>query len=223
METYKKEFIHLLLEKNALKFGEFVLKSRRKSPYFINTGGFDDGDSIKKLGSFYASAINKVIGDGFDVLFGPAYKGISLAVAASVALSNDFGINVKYSFDRKEIKDYGDKGFLVGHKINDQEKILIIDDVITSGISIRNSVKAVSSVAKVDFVGVVISVDRQEKGKEKSALKELEEEIGMRIYSIVTVREIIGYLHNKEINGKVYIDDGMKEKMEAYLREYGAG
>lgn len=221
MEKYKEDFISFLVKVGALKFGEFTLKSGRISPYFVNTGMFNDGESIGKLGFFYASKV-KEFGEEFDVLFGPSYKGIPLVVAASSSLAKDFGMNKGYAFDRKEAKDHGEKGAIIGDEIKDACKIIILDDVITSGGSIRDAVSLLKDVANVDIKAVVIAVDRQEKGKEeKSALKELEEELGIKITSVVTLKEVKEFLHNKKIGGKVYIDDDMLKKMEEYKEKYG--
>jgi orotate phosphoribosyltransferase len=222
MEEYKQEFIKFLLETGALKFGEFTLKSGRISPYFINTGMFDDGKSIAKLGYFYASKIKECVGEDFDILFGPSYKGIPLALTTSIALASNFNINRGYTFDRKEAKEHGDKGALVGHKIDDGNRIVILDDVFTTGKTKEDTVSLLKGIASAKFKCVVIAVDRQETVADgKSAIKEFEKKYNIPVESIVTISEIKDFLHNKEINGKVYIDDEIKEKLDNYAAQYG--
>ncbi len=221
MKRYKEEFIEFLIRSDALKFGDFTLKSGRKSPYFINTGCFDDGDKISKLGYYYASAVAELT-DNVDIIFGPSYKGIPLALSTSIALKSFFSINAGYAFDRKEAKDHGDKGVIVGKPVSD-DNVVIVDDVITSGRSIRESFDVLRAQGNPKVQGIIISVDRMEKGKsDKGALQELQEEFGVPIRSVVSVREIIDYLHNRPVDGTVYIDDNRKILMEAYLKEYGA-
>ena len=221
-------FTEFLLESQALKFGEFTLKSGRKSPYFINAGAFNDGRKIARLGAFYAEKIVEEIEAGnlpkdVDTVFGPAYKGIPLGVSTAIALTSAHGMEVGYTFDRKEKKDHGDGGMMVGTQLADGMKVLLVDDVMTAGTAVREVIPKLKAEANVEIVGLVLSVDRMEKGTgEKSALDELREEYGIAVYPIVTVRQIIDFLHNRPIDGKVYIDDAMKERMEAYLRQYGA-
>lgn len=222
MQKYKEEFIEFLVKTGALKFGEFTLKSGRKSPYFINTGMFNDGSSISKLGYFYASKINEELNGRFDIIFGPAYKGIPLALTTAISLSKDFKVNIGYCFDRKEEKDHGDKGAIVGCQISDGKKIVIIDDVITSGSSIDYSFELLKKQANAQIPLVVVSVDRQEVGKEgNNALKEIEVKHKTAVRAIVTVSEIKEYLHNRAINDVVYINDEMKAKMDEYAKQYG--
>lgn len=220
MERYKEEFIEFLLKTNALKFGEFTLKSGRKSPYFVNTGSFDDGTSVAALGHYYAAKIASF--EGVNVVFGPAYKGISLAVATAVALSKDFGKNVKYCYNRKEEKAHGDKGVMVGYALKDGDSVVVVDDVFTTGETKVEAVQLLRSLAKVNIKAIVIAVDRQEKGVDgKNAIQEFVQAQGVPVHSIVTVREIVEYLHNRKVGGVVHIDDGRKLEMELYLKEYG--
>lgn len=223
MEQYKQEFIELLIRKGALQFGEFTLKSGRKSPYFINTGMLNDGEGFSELGKFYASAIMDQVGaDNFDVIFGPAYKGIPLADTTVVALWRDHQVSKYASSDRKEEKDHADKGAFIGHKPEDGEKLLIIDDVFTTGQTKEDAVSLLEKHAKVEFAGVIIAVNRMEIGADgKSAIKEFTVQYKMPVYSIVTVREIIEHLHGREIDGEVRLDDAKKDRMERYLAQYG--
>ncbi len=219
MQEYKKEFIEFLVENNALKFGEFTLKSGRKSPYFINTGMFKDGKGISKLAEFYAKAIKENFSN-FDVLFGPAYKGIPLSVAVSMKL-NELNLNKSFAFNRKEAKTHGEKGNIIGEKL-EEKKVLIIDDVITAGTAVRETIEVLKENGNPGITGIIISVNRKEKGtKEKSAIQELEESLKIKITSIIDFDEITEYLHNKEINGKVLLNDELYEKMMEYKKQYG--
>lgn len=225
MKTFKKEFIDFLLEKEALKFGDFKLKSGRMSPYFINTGMFDDGASIERLGYFYASLINDVLEDKFDVIFGPAYKGIPLAVATAISLSKDYKINKGYLFDRKEAKTHGEataeekiKSALVGCKIKPDSRVIMIDDVFTTGDTKYAAIELLRGLATdVKFPALVIAVDRQEVGlDDKSAIEEFEQKAKIPVFSIVSVSEIIAYLSERE-----KINPAQKQKMLEYLKQYG--
>lgn len=222
MQEYKKRFIQFMIEAEVLRFGEFTTKSGRAAPYFINTGNYRTGEQIFKLGEFYAECIQNNITQNYNVLYGPAYKGITLAVATSAALYHKFGKNVLYSFNRKEKKEHGEGGKIVGHVPRNNDKVLIVEDVITAGTSIRESIPLLKEIADVNLTGIVISVDRMERGKgEKSAIQELKDEFGIKTYSIVTIKEIIDYLHNRNIAGELILDDNMKSKIENYLKEYG--
>jgi len=220
--TYKEEFIEFLVECNALKFGEFELKSGRVAPYFINTGMFDTGFKIKKLGICYAKAIQEHFTDDFDGIYGPAYKGIPLCISAAQALS-DMGMDKGYVFNRKEAKTYADKSVVVGMPLTSKSRLILVDDVITSGKAIRESLEVLKTCDNPQVKGIIISVNRQEKGKtEKNALKEVEETLGIPIHSIVTITEIKEYLHNREIKGKIVLDDAMLAKINNYLEQYGS-
>jgi orotate phosphoribosyltransferase len=222
MEKYKEEFIKFLIECDALRFGEFTLKSGRVAPYFINTGMFDNGSKIKKLGEFYAAAIKNKFNDNYDGLYGPAYKGIPLCITACIGLEK-LGIEKGYVFNRKEAKKYADKSSLVGMKIAEDTSLVLVDDVITSGKAIRESLETLKINGNPKVKGIVISVNRMEKGKtEKNALKEVEEDLGIPIFSIVNLKEIIETLHNKEIDGKICLNDEMLKKINDYRKEYGA-
>ena len=220
--SYKEEFITFLVQCNALKFGEFKLKSGRVAPYFINTGMFDTGRKIRTLGQYYAKAVQEHFKANFDGIYGPAYKGIPLCITAAAALAED-GIDKGYVFNRKEAKTYGDKSTVVGMNLTAQTRLILVDDVITSGKAIRESLEVLEQNSNPEVAGIVISVNRQEKGKtEKNALKEVAETLGIPIFAIVTISEILSFLHNREIDGQVVLNDAMKEKIEAYLKEYGA-
>ncbi len=223
MEKYKEEFIAFLAQSAALQFGQFTLKSGRQSPYFINTGMFDNGQQISRLGQFYAEAIKKEFDQDFDVIFGPAYKGIPLCVATASALSQNYNINKYFTFNRKEVKNHGDKKLLVGHPLQSGEKILIIDDVITDGGALIESMEILNKVAELQYSGVILSVNRQEKNKKgNNAVAEFENKFDIPIRFIVTVSEIIEFLHNNELDGKIFIDDATRKNMEDYLSQYGS-
>ncbi len=211
-----------MVRSGVLTFGDFTAKSGRKTPYFINTGNYKTGAQAARLGEFYAKCLLEHIPGQVDALFGPAYKGIPLAVATAVALADRHGRDVNYCFNRKEAKDHGEGGTMVGYKLKDGDKVVIIEDVITAGTAMRETLPLLKAAANVEVAGVIISVDRTERGQgDKSAIQEMREEFGIPVYPIVTAREIINGLHNVEVDGKVYIDDRMKAKMEAYLEQYG--
>ena len=223
MEQYKQEFIEFMVESDVLKFGDFTLKSGRKSPFFMNAGAYVTGSQLKRLGEYYAKAIRDNYGDDFDVLFGPAYKGIPLSVATTIAFSELYGQEIRYCSNRKEVKDHGDTGILLGSKIKDGDKVVIIEDVTTSGKSIEETFPIVKAQGDVEIIGLMVSLNRMEKGKgDKCALDEIKELYGMQANAIVTMDEVIEHLYNKPCQGKVVIDDAMKEKIDAYYAQYGA-
>ena len=220
--TYKEEFITFMVRSGVLTFGDFTTKSGRKTPYFINTGNYKTGAQAAKLGDYYAACIQQNLPEGVDCLFGPAYKGIPLAVAAASSLYRNYGRDLPYCFNRKEVKDHGEGGSMVGYKPQDGDDIAIVEDVVTAGTAVRESIEFFKSVADVKIVALFVSVDRMERGTGvQTTLNELREQYGIAVYPIVTVRQIIDMLHNKEVDGKVIIDDEMKGRMEVYLAEYG--
>ncbi len=224
MERYKEEFIEFMVESKVLSFGEFTLKSGRKSPFFMNAGAYVTGSQLKKLGAFYARAIHENFGDEFDVLFGPAYKGIPLSVAAAIAYSELYGREVRYCSNRKEVKDHGDVGILLGTKLADGDRVIIIEDVTTSGKSIEETFPILKSQAQVEVKGLMVSLNRMEKGLggEKSALDEIREKYGFDACAIVTMADVTEYLYNKPYKGTIYIDDKLKAAMNQYYEKYGA-
>ena len=225
MEQYKQEFIEFMVESDVLKFGEFTLKSGRKSPFFMNAGAYVTGSQLMRLGEYYARAIHETYGDDFDVLFGPAYKGIPISVVTAVAFHNLYGKEVRYCSDRKEEKDHGaDKGSFLGSKLKDGDRVVMIEDVTTSGKSMEETVPKVRGAADVTIVGLMVSLNRMEKGLggEKSALEEIREKYGFETNAIVTMEEVIEHLYNKEYKGKVIIDDTLKAAIDAYYAQYGA-
>ena len=222
MEKYKQEFIEFMVDCNVLKFGDFVTKSGRQTPFFINTGYYRTGSQLKKLGGYYAEAVKNIFGLDFDVLFGPAYKGIPLSVAASIAISDKYGKDVKYCSNRKEAKDHGDTGILLGSPLTDGDRVVIIEDVTTAGTSIRETLPIIKAQGYVSPIGLVVSVDRMERGQgEKSALTEIEENFGLKTTAIVTMAEVVEHLYNKEYKGKIFIDDKLKTAIDAYYERYG--
>ena len=225
MEQYKQEFIEFMVDSEVLKFGEFTLKSGRKSPFFMNAGGYVTGSQLKKLGEYYAHAIHDKYGDDFDVLFGPAYKGIPLAVVTAIAYNELYGKEVRYCCDRKEEKDHGaDKGSFLGSKLKDGDRVIMIEDVTTSGKSMEETVPKVKDAADVTIVGLMVSLNRMEVGKggEKCALDEVKDLYGFETAAIVTMEDVVECLYNKECDGKVVIDDELKAAIDAYYEKYGA-
>ena len=224
MEQYKQEFIEFMIDCQALKFGEFTLKSGRKSPFFMNAGAYVTGAQLRKLGEYYAKAIHSTYGDDFDVLFGPAYKGIPISVATAMAYSELYGREVRYCSDRKEEKDHGaDKGSFLGSSLKDGDRVVMIEDVTTSGKSMEETVPKVRGAADVEILGLMVSLNRMEVGKSgtKSALEEIEELYGFRANAIVTMVDVVEYLYNRPYQGRVIIDDALKAAIDAYYEQYG--
>lgn len=222
MEQYKQEFIEFMVDCKVLKFGDFVTKSGRKTPFFINTGFYRTGAQLKRLGEYYAEAVNSKYGTDFDILFGPAYKGIPLSVTTAIALSDKYGADIGYCSNRKEIKDHGDKGILLGSPIKDGDKIVIIEDVTTAGTSINETLPIIKAQGNVNVVGLVVSVDRMERGQgTKSALTEIEENYGIKTTAIVTMAEVVEHLYNRPYKGEIIIDDTLKAAIDDYYRQYG--
>ena len=216
MEQYKKEFIDFMVKSQVLRFGDFVTKSGRQTPFFVNTGFYRTGEQLKRLGEYYAQAIKASFGTDFDVLFGPAYKGIPLSVTASIAMSSLYGADIRYCSNRKEVKDHGDKGILLGSPLKDGDQVVIIEDVTTAGTSIRETLPILQAQANVKVLGLVVSVDRCERGTgTKSALDEIQESYGIRTSAIVTMKEVTQYLMG------TVIDEDMKAKIDAYYEKYG--
>lgn len=224
MEQYKQEFIDFMVESDVLKFGDFTLKSGRKSPFFMNAGAYVTGTQLMRLGEYYAKAIHETYGDDFDVLFGPAYKGIPISVVTAVAYAKLYGKEVCYCSDRKEEKDHGaDKGGFLGSKLKDGDRVIMIEDVTTSGKSMEETVPKVRGAADVTIVGLMVSLNRMEVGLggKMSALDEIKERYGFPTSAIVTMEDVVEHLYNKECEGKVVIDDTLKAAIDAYYEQYG--
>ena len=220
--TYREEFITFMVRSGVLTFGDFTTKSGRKTPYFVNTGNYKTGAQAAKLGDYYAACIQEHMADGITCLFGPAYKGIPLAVAAASSLYRNYGRDLPYCFNRKEAKDHGEGGSMVGYKPQDGDRVVIVEDVVTAGTAVRESLALFQALGDLKVTALIVSVDRMERGtRDCSTLDELRADHGIAVYPIVTVGEILAFLHNREIDGRVYIDDAMKARMEAYLAEYG--
>ena len=201
MEAYKSEFIQFMVDSKVLKFGDFTLKSGSKSPFFMNAGSYVTGTQLMKLGEYYAKAIHDRYGDDFDVLFGPAYKGIPLSVATTIAYSKLYGKEIRYCSNRKEVKDHGEGGMFVGYVPQAGEEIVIIEDVITAGTAIRESMEILKHLEGTKVIATFIMVDRKEKGQgEKGAMQEIEEQFGFPVYSVVDVYDIIEYLEEDPAN-----------------------
>ena len=223
MEQYKKEFIDFMLESGVLRFGEFTLKSGRRSPFFMNAGIWQSGSQLIRLGEFYARAIHDRYGLGFDVLFGPAYKGIPLSVATVMGISRLYGVDVRYSANRKEIKDHGDTGILLGSRLQDGDRVVIIEDVTTSGASMAETVPILRAQADVEIVGLMVSLNRMEVGMEGkvSALDEIRMKYGFAADAIVTMQEVIWYLSQQAEDGRVFLDEEMIDALGRYYDQYG--
>ncbi len=223
MEQYKEEFITFMAETGVLKFGDFTLKSGRKSPFFMNAGDYVTGTQLIRLGKYYAQAIHENFGDDFDVLFGPAYKGIPLSVATSMAYSTLYNKEIRYCSNRKEIKDHGDKGILLGSHLKDGDRVVFIEDVTTSGKSIEETFPIIREQADVEVKGLIVSLNRMERGllTDKSALDEIQDKYGFPACAIVTMEEVTEFLYNRECMGKILIDDNIKEAIDEYYKQYG--
>ena len=216
--TYKEEFIRFMIESDVLKFGSFTLKSGRQSPFFMNAGAYVTGQQLRRLGGFYAQAIHEAYGEEFDILFGPAYKGIPLAVATAMAFSEIYGKEIRYCANRKEEKDHGDAGILLGSPIRDGDRIVIIEDVTTSGKSIEETFPILRAQGDAKILGLMVSLDRMEKGTgENSALEEIRERYGFRTGAIVTMEEVIAFLKQDQI-----LTPELETAMRAYYQQYGA-
>ena len=224
MEAYKKEFIEFMVESEVLKFGDFTLKSGRKSPFFMNSGAYVTGSQLSRLGEYYAKAIHDHYGTDFDVLFGPAYKGIPLSVATTIAFSRLYGKEIRYCSNRKEVKDHGDTGILLGSKIKDGDRVVIIEDVTTSGKSIQETFPIIQAQGDVTILGLMVSLNRMEKGLEtdKCALDEIREKYGFPANAIVSMADVVECLYNRPCQGRLIIDDKMKEAIDKYYEQYGA-
>ena len=223
MEQYKQEFIEFMVESNVLKFGEFTLKSGRKSPFFMNAGAYVTGTQLRRLGEYYAKAIHDNYGLDFDVLFGPASKGIPLSVATTMAISELYGKDIRYCSNRKEVKDHGDTGILLGSSLKDGDKVVIIEDVTTSGKSIEETFPILKAQGDIEIKGLMVSLNRMEVGKggKKCALDEITELYGFSAKAIVTMDEVVEYLYNRQCQGRIIIDDTLKRAIDAYYKTYG--
>ncbi len=224
MEQYKKEFIEFMVDSDVLKFGDFTLKSGRKSPFFMNAGAYVTGSQLCKLGEYYAKAIYEAYGTDFDVLFGPAYKGIPIAVVTAIAFSDLYGKEVRYCSDRKEEKDHGaDKGSFLGSKLQDGDRVVMIEDVTTSGKSMEETVPKVRGAADVEILGLMVSLNRMEVGLggKVGALDEIKDRYGFDAHAIVSMADVVEHLYNREYNGEVLIDDTLKAAIDAYYEQYG--
>ena len=213
-----------MIESDVLKFGDFTLKSGRKSPFFMNAGLYVTGSQLTKLGEYYAEAIHNNFGDDFDIVFGPAYKGIPLAVTTAMAYSRLYGKEIRYCSNRKEAKDHGDAGIMLGSPLKDGDRVVIVEDVTTSGKSIRETFPIITSQADISIVGMMVSLNRLERGledKTMTALDQLQKEYNFPAHSIVTMDDVMEHLYNKVVNGKVNIDDDIKSRLDAYYAEYG--
>ena len=224
MEAYKQEFIRFMVGSDVLKFGEFTLKSGRTSPFFMNAGAYVTGAQLKRLGQYYAQAIHDNFGLDFDVVFGPAYKGIPLSVVTAIAFDELYGKEVKYCSDRKEVKDHGaDKGGMLGYELKDGDRVVMVEDVTTSGKSIDETYPKLKAAADVEVKGLIVSLNRMEVGRggKVTAQQEIQERYGFPVASIVSMDEVVEELYGKEIDGRVVIDDDIKAALDAYYERYG--
>jgi orotate phosphoribosyltransferase len=223
VEAYKQEFIDFMVESDVLKFGEFTLKSGRKSPFFMNAGAYVTGDQLHRLGQYYARAIHDRFGLDFDIVFGPAYKGIPLSVVTCIALHELYGKEARYCSNRKEVKDHGDAGILLGSPLSDGDRVVMVEDVTTSGKSIDETYPIITGQADVEVVGLIVSLNRLEVGRggKKCALDEVSERYGFPTGAIVDMREVVDALYNREVTGRVVIDDATKAALDEYYRQYG--
>ncbi len=224
MEHYKRDFIEFMVESEVLKFGTFTLKSGRTSPFFMNAGAYVTGSQLHRLGRFYAQAIHDSFGLDFDVVFGPSYKGIPLAVVTVMALNELYGVEVRYCSNRKEAKDHGDAGILLGSALHDGDRVVMVEDVTTSGKSIEETYPLLMSQADVEVKGLMVSLNRMEVGKggQMCALDEVRERYGFPTKAIVDMDEVVGCLYNREHGGRVVIDDSVKAALDSYYEQYGA-
>lgn len=222
MEQYKIDFAEFLVLSGALQLGNFTLKSGRKSPYFLNTGLLDDGKSVSQLGYFYAQALNNELGDSFDLIFGPSYKGIPLAVSTAIAFEKDLNSTIRYAFNRKEVKSHAEKGVIVGSPLKDGDRIVMIDDVFTTGETKVEMVEMLNTIADISFRGIIIALDRKERGLDGlGAIEGFVEKYSIDVFSIITVYEAVEILHGREIGGKIVLGDAEKEAVTSYLNEFG--
>jgi orotate phosphoribosyltransferase len=220
MEQYKKDFITFMLDSHVLKFGDFTLKSGRRSPFFLNAGAYVTGSQLKKLGQFYARAIHDAYGTDFDILFGPSYKGIPLAVVTAIAFQELYGVDVRYCSNRKEAKDHGDKGILLGSPMADGDRVVMIEDVTTSGRSIDETYPIIKAQGNVDIVGLMVSINRMERGQgQNSALSEIQEKYGFPTGAIVTLEDVVTYLTE---TASPLLNDQTRAAIHTYFQEYGA-
>ena len=214
--SYKTDFIEFMVRSGVLRFGDFTTKSGRKTPYFVNTGNYKTGMQNSRLGEFYAALVKETVGDDFDAMFGPAYKGIPLATSVSGALARNYGIDKPFFFNRKEAKDHGEGGSIVGYKPQDGDRVIIIEDVITAGTAIRETMPVLKSCADVKVTDMFISVNRCEIGQNpgKTAVMEVKEEFGINVHAIITVADIYEYLKEKPEYASVLVN------MEKYMEQY---
>jgi orotate phosphoribosyltransferase len=223
MNKYKSDLIELMATSGVLMFGDFTTKSGRQSPYFVNSGHYKTGEQAERISEYYAALLADKLPGKFDVLFGPAYKGIPLCTLTASALYRNHGINVNYCFNRKEAKTHGEGGMFVGHQPKDGDRFIITEDVISAGTAVREVYPLLKAAANVQITDMIISVDRMERGQNNlTATQEVKQEFGITVHPIVTVADIITHLHNREVNGKIFIDNTMRDKMEAYIAKYCA-